>query len=108
MMRQRFVDERQFALDRGIALETAIARHRADAEPIGGAIPDAGKLAQPIDIDQQSRLRQPEIHRRNKALTARQEARLVAMFGFQRQGLLDGPGGDVAKGRGFHIVRNVP
>jgi hypothetical protein len=93
---------------RWIALETAIARHRADAEPIGGAIPDPGQFAQPIDVDQQSRLGQPEIHRRYKALTAGQEARLVAVFGFQRQGLLDGLGGDVTKGRGLHSVQSGP
>ncbi len=65
----------------------------------------AGELAQRIDIDQHGRLGQPEIHRRNKALTAGEKPRLVAVFGLELQGLLDGPSGDIPEGRGFHIVR---
>ena len=99
--RQRFGDERQFDLRHRIALEAAIARQRADAQAIA-AIPDAGKLFQRIDVDQHGRLRQTEVHGRHQALPAGQEARLVAMFGLQRQGLLERAGSDVAERRGFH------
>ena len=107
-VRQRFVDQRQFALRHRIALEAAVARQRADAQAVAGAVIHAGKLVERIDIDQHGRLGQPEIHCRDKALTAGQEARLVAVFGLQLQGLLDGPGGNIAERRGFHIVVNVP
>ncbi len=44
----------------------------------------------------------------NKALTAGQKARLVAVFGLERQSLRNRASGDIAKGRGFHSVRGLP
>jgi hypothetical protein len=40
-------------------------------------------------------------------LTPSQKSRLVAVFGLQLQGLLEGPGGNIPKGRGLHIVGRV-
>ena len=99
--RQRFGDERQFGLRHRIALEAAIARERADAQAVA-AIADAGKLFDRIDVDEHGRLCQPEVHGRHQALPAGQETRLVAMFGLQRQGLLERAGSDVAERRRFH------
>ena len=93
--------------DHWIALQHAIARQRPDANPVAGDVLDAGKVGQRVDINEHCRLGQPEIHRRNKTLTARQEARLIAMLGLERQSLLDAPSGNIAKGRGFHAVTRV-
>ena len=73
----------------------------------GAPVAHPGKLCQRVDIDQHRRLRQSKIHCRNKALTARQKMRLVAVFGLQLQGLLEGPGGNVPEGRGLHIEGTV-
>ena len=101
-MRQRLVDERQVARRGGVALEAPIAGERTDTQASCAVLLHPGALGQRIDVDQQRRLRQPEIHCRNKALAAGKEPPLVAMFGLELQGLLKGAGGDVPEGRGLH------
>ena len=88
----------------GIAFEVAVPRQRADAQPLAGPVADPGKLLQRIDVDQHRRLREPEIHCRNKTLTAGEKTRFVTVFGLQLQGLLDGLGGDVLERRWLHAA----
>src|SRR5258708_18118041 len=65
------------------------------------------KLRQGIDMDQNCRLGQPEIHGRHETLAAGEKTRLFAIFGLQRQGLLEGARGNVPEGGGFHVWRKV-
>jgi len=104
-VRQRLVEERQVARGQGIALEAPITRQRADAHALPAAFLDAGASGQGIDVDQQSRLRQPEIHCRNKALPTGEKSCFVAVLGFQLQRLFEAPRGDIAEGCGLHIAR---
>ena len=92
------------ACGRRIAFEVAVTRQRTDAQPLCRPVADPGKLLQRIDVDQHRRLRQPEIHCRNKTLTAGEKTRFVAVFGLQLQGLLDGSGGDVLERRWLHAA----
>ena len=81
---QRFMDQGQVACGCRIAFELAVACERADADAVRQRrFLHSRKLRQRIDIDQHGRLREPKIHCRNKALTARQKMRLVAVFGLQ-------------------------
>jgi len=106
-MGQGFMDQGQVPCRSGITLELAVSRERSDAQTVRSAVPHACKLCQRVNVDQHSRLRQPKIHCRNKALTPSQKMRLVAVFGLHLQGLLKGPGGNIPKGRGLHVLGRV-
>ena len=103
-VRQRLVDERQVARGGGVALQAAIAGQRADAQASRAIRRDPGAIGQRVDVDQHCRLRQPEIHCRNKTLAAGEKSRFIAMFGLQLQGLIEAAGGDVVEGRRFHVA----
>lgn len=80
-VRQRLAHEWQVPRGCGVALEAAVTGHRADTHLSTGAVAHADKLDERIDVDQHGRLRQPEIHRRNKTLPAREKSRFIAVFG---------------------------
>ena len=103
-MRQRFGDKRHTVRDRRIALQSPVARERTNAHVVARTILQTGKCRKRVNVNEHRRLGQPEIHRWNKALTAGQKTRFVAMLGFERQSLLDALSGNIAKRRWFHAV----
>ena len=100
-------DQRQVAPDGIVALELAITRERADPQISARRACHARKLGKRVDVDQDVRPRQAEIKRRNKALAAGQEARVVAIFGLERQCLIERPCGNVLERSGLHAGYSI-
>ena len=65
-------------------------------------VADAGNPGDVVDVDQDRRTRQAEIHRRHQALAARQHPRVPAMLGEKRGRFLDRARREIFEGRWFH------
>ena len=66
-----------------------LGRHGADDDVVAvGA--DAFEVGDAGEIDQMRRRRQPQLHHRDKAVAAGQRPAVVAEFGEQADGFLDG------------------
>ena len=68
-VRQRLGEERDELRERGIALDRALPRHRADPHAVRAGA-DAGERRDAVQIDEHRRARQPEVHRGDEALPA--------------------------------------
>ena len=71
----------------GVALHLMVTGQRADARAAAAVGADAGELVDSVDVDQDRRPGQPEIHRRDQALATGQKLGLVAMLGLERERL---------------------
>src|ERR1700683_511391 len=107
-MRQRLVHERQVARCGRIALKLPIPGQRTDPQSSRWRALHTRAHRQWINVDQYLRLGESEIERRNKTLAARQEASVLAIFGFERQSLLQRTGCYVFKWRGLHGENTRP
>src|ERR1700724_2321710 len=103
-VRQCFRNKRQISCRRRIALQVPIACQGANVQAFRLGSPGSRELRQGIDIDQNRRLGQPKIHGRDETLAAGEKTRLLAIFGLQRQGLLERASGNVPEWRGFHAA----
>jgi hypothetical protein len=103
-MRQRFADQGKIARKSRVALQRTVARDRPNPVRHGGP-PNTGEIRDLVNVDQDRRLSQAEIHRRHQALTASQEFRVVAMFRLERERVIDGGGGYLFEGGRLHGAR---
>ena len=73
-------------MDERLGVEIRLAGEGADAE---GAVllPHVAEPVDAVDIDEMTRLRQPEAHQGNEALAAGQDLGVIAKFPEQRDGL---------------------
>ena len=65
-----------------------VAGQRADSDLVA-LLPDVGELRQVVDVDQVRRVREPELHHRQQAVAARDDARLGAELLQRRDRALD-------------------
>jgi hypothetical protein len=103
-MGQCFADQGKQACKRCIALQRPVPRQGADPGRRGRRT-NAGKIPDLVDVDQDSGSGQAKIHRWYQALSAGQKFRVVAMFGLERERVLEGSGGYVSEGGRLHGAR---
>jgi len=103
-MRQRFADQGKIARKSRDALQRTVPRDRPNLGRRGGPT-NTGEIRDVVNVDQDRRLSQAEIHRRHQALTASQEFRVVAMLRLERERVIDGGGGYVFEGGRLHGAR---
>ena len=100
-VRHRRRDQRQVPRDLGRAHQLDVARQRADAHrPVGDR--DALQLGEAADVDEELRREKPQVQRRDEALPAGQDLRLVAMPAQERQRLAERARADVVESRRLH------
>src|SRR5579875_25856 len=90
-VRGRPSEERDRFVDLGVALEHAMARRRADAEPAIEA-GDPRQALHPVDVDQMIEARQAQRQHWHQTLAPGENLRVVAVLGEQRQNLLEALG----------------
>src|SRR5262249_34108536 len=83
--------------------DVVVAGERADRE-VAAVVADVAELAEPADVDQGLRHRQPQLHQREQRVPAGQELRLLTA-GRQVQGVVHGGGPLVGEGHGDHQAR---
>ena len=103
-MGQRFADQGKQARKSRIALQRPVPRQGADPGRRGRRT-NAGKIPDLVDVDQDSGSSQAKIHRWYQALSAGQKFRVVAMFGLERERVLEGGGGYVFERGRLHGAR---
>ena len=92
--------ERRACLDLRRALDRDLPRHRADLEhPVRD---DALELGKPVEIDEDARHREAQVHERYEALAAGQDLGLVAVLAQNLDRLVEAFGGEVLERRGLH------
>ena len=100
-VRHRRRDQRQVPRDLGRAHQLDVARQRADAHrPVGDR--DALQLGEAADVDEELRREKPQVQRRDEALPAGQDLRVVAMPAQERQRLGERARADVVESRRLH------
>ncbi len=72
----------------------------ADAKAVSGRL-EVTRLGEASDVDEPIRPGEPEAHRRDEALTARQELRVASRGGQLRSSVSERLRTDVGEGRGF-------
>ena len=78
----RVVQDREMLARRGRVEQLRVPGQRADPQ-LAAVDLDIGQLAEPVDVDQGLRLRQPQLHHRDQAVPAGQDPRLGAEPGEQ-------------------------
>ena len=94
-------EQRQLAGQHVGGGDVVVAGERADRE-VAAVVADVAELAEPADVDQGLRHRQPQLHQREQRVPAGQELRVFAALGRQVQGLVHGGGPLVGEGHGNH------
>ena len=82
-------------------LDVALSGHRPDQQAAVVHL-DAVEPGDPVDVDQNRRPGQPEVHQRDEALPAREHLRVGAVLSEQRHRLPDVAGSGVSDGRWLH------
>ena len=91
-------------------------RHRLLEDDVAGqgtdrddavALADAGKTGDAIDVDEHSRTREAEVHRRHQALPSGEHAAIAAMLGEERHGFIDRARREVVESRGLHAFSSL-
>ena len=103
-MRHGLGDQRQVLARRSREPATSAWRVSAPMRTCSPLQRDAGQRVQPVDVDQQPRLRQAHVERRHQALAAGQDARVLAVPREQLEHLLDAVGAHVAELRRLHAA----
>src|SRR3981189_2220794 len=103
-MGQCFADQGKQPCKSCIALQRPVPRQGADPGRRGRRT-NAGKIPDLVDVDQDSGSSQAKIHRWYQALSAGQKFRVVAIFGLERERVLEGSGGYVFEGGRLHGAR---
>ena len=103
-VRERLVDQRKHPGKRLVALQRPVSGQRPDPCRRPGRM-DPGEILNAVDIDQDCRLRQAEIHRRHQALPASKKLRVIAILGLERKCLRERGGGDVFERSRLHGTR---
>ena len=92
-LQRGFAQDRNFRAQQVGADQLMLGRHRADDDIVAvGA--DAFELGDAGEIDEMRRRREPQLHHRDEAVAAGKRAAVVAQFGEQTDGFLDGCTGD--------------
>ncbi len=84
-----------------VVLERSLAGHGAEMEAVGLAA-DFIQAGDPIEVDEQGRLRDAEVHRRHETLAAGQVLGLRSALPGGVQRLFQGPRDDVVERRRLH------
>jgi len=92
--------------DIGRVLELHVARERADTDMILRDL-DSGESRDAVDVDENFRRREAEIHHRHQALAACEHPRLVLVRGKKHERLGDACRSRVGKARCFHLSSSV-
>ena len=105
---QRLAQQRRaFGHERASAQRSACRVERADRErAVRRGCPSSAGHA--VEVDQRARPGEPQVEHRHEALPARQQLRVVAELGEQRERLLDGLGGVVRERGRFHGAASLP
>jgi hypothetical protein len=83
-------------------LGRALARSGADRQRAVRLEADVLQRGDPVDIDQDGWLGQPQVHQRHQALAAGQKLRIGTVLGKESDGGVDRLGGVVGERRRFH------
>src|SRR5204862_3605531 len=83
--------------------ELRMADERADSEALSFH-PDRAEPTQRVDVDQEAGSHEPERHRREQALPARDELRVAPALPEELDGLVDRAGPGVFEARQLHAV----
>ena len=88
-----------------VGLEVAVASERADRDVVA-TVAYVGQVAHATDVDDHRRRRQAQLHQRQQRHAAREELRVLAVLGDERDGLVGGDGGAhvVERGRDHCFV----
>src|SRR5215217_5634970 len=97
----RLGEERHISDDAPVALDGAVAGHRADGVA-AVALVDVAKRTYSIQVYQPRRTRQPHIQQRDQALPARQDLGVAVRVAQRVQGLVEGSRGDVGERGWLH------
>ncbi len=82
-------------------LHLALSHHRTDRQA-AVAFSDVAQIVDAADIDQATRLREPEVHERHQALAAGQHFGFAIVAAQEIDGLLERVGTVIVKRRWFH------
>ena len=91
--------QRALRLEHGAVLDGVVGRQRADRDLLAVGL-DPVQPADPADVDDDLRLRQPELHDRKEAVPPGQELRIVPVLLEQTDRLADGLRREVLERRG--------
>ena len=83
-------------------LEVAVTRERADRDVIA-RVADVRQVADPADVDEHGRRREPQLHQREQRHAAREELGVFAVLGDQRDGLVGRTRAHVVERGGDHL-----